>query len=352
VVVTQSAPTSAAEQQFLKQATSGDEAAFAALVGPYRHELHLHCYRMLGSVHDAEDVLQEVLVRAWRYLPDFEARGSVRSWLYRIATNRCLTARSRVATSPLPGLQDAVAGPPPNAPDIEVTSLEPYPDAWLARSMPIAGPSASSDPVARYEERESVQLAFLTVLQLLPARQRAVLLLRDVLGFSTPEVARILQTSDAAVNGALHRARATMDVQRAIGRIRDVGRSPASQVERALLDRFIASWHAGDVSSLVSLLAEDALLTMPPAPMAYRGPTAIASFLSSVPAGGDLTEIRLVRTRANGQPAVAAYLRDGITARGYGIMVLTLHEDRIGEITGFADPSLFPFFDLHAQIDW
>lgn len=145
-----------------------------------------------------------------------------------------------------------------------------------------------------------MQLAFLTVLQLLPAKQRAVLLLRDVLGFSTPEAAGILQTSDAAVNGALHRARATLDEQRAVGRIRDVGRSPASEVERALLDRFISAWHAGDVPSMVSLLARDALLTMPPAPMAYCGRTAIGSFFSTVPAGGDLREIRLVRARANG----------------------------------------------------
>jgi RNA polymerase sigma-70 factor (ECF subfamily) len=287
------------EQALLARARAGDEDAFGVLVAPYLRELHAHCYRMLGSVHDAEDVLQEVLMRAWRHLGGFDGRGSVRGWLYRIATNRCLTARARAAASRAPALSPAP--PPPNAPEVEVTELEPYPDEWLRE---LAG---RGDPAGSYEVRESVQLAFLTVIQLLPPRQRAVLLLRDVLGFSAAETAQILQASQAAVTSALQRARATLDTHRAAGRLRPAS-IPDPGPERELADRFTA--------------------------------------------GGDLTAIRLVPARANGQPAVAAYLRDGSIAKAYGIMVLTVHAGLIGEITGFADPSLFPLFGLPVQADW
>ena len=332
----------AGEQVLLARARSGDEDAFGVLVAPYLRELHVHCYRMLGSVHDAEDVLQEVLMRAWRYLGAFDGRGSVRGWLYRIATNRCLTARSRAAAAPALAVSPA---PPPNAPDVEVAELEPYPDDWLRE---LAG---HGDPAVGYEVRESVQLAFLTVIRLLPPRQRAVLLLRDVLAFSAAETAQILQASEAGVNSALQRARATLETHRASGRLRPAS-IPDPGAERALADRFTATWHACDIPALVSVLAEDCLLTMPPAPLAYRGREAIGAFFATVPAGGDLTAIRLVPARANGQPAVAAYLRDGAVARAYGVMVLTVHAGRIGEITGFADPSLFPLFGLPLQADW
>jgi RNA polymerase sigma-70 factor (TIGR02960 family) len=331
------------EQVLLARARAGDKDAFGVLVSPYLRELHVHCYRMLGSVHDAEDVLQEVLMRAWRHLATFDGRGPVRGWLYRIATNRCLTARSRAAAVPAPALSPPP--PPPNAPDIEVTTLAPYPEQWLRE---LAGPG---DPAAGYEVRESVQLAFLTVIQLLPPRQRAVLLLRDVLGFSTAETAQILQASPAAVTSALQRARATLQAHRACGRLRPAS-SPNLGAERALADRFTAAWHACDIGALVSVLAGDCLLTMPPAPLAYRGRDAIGSFFATVPAGGDLTAIRLIPIRANGQPAVAAYQRDGDIARAYGIMVLTVHAGLIGEITGFADPSLFPLFGLPQQTGW
>ena len=327
----------------LAQAKAGDEDAFGVLIAPYLRELHVHCYRMLGSVQDAEDVMQDVLVRAWRHLDAFDGRGSVRGWLYRIATNRCLTARSRTATAPVPVLSPPP--PPSNATDVEVTALTPYPDAWLAE---LASPD---DPADRYEIRESVQLAFLTVIQLLPPRQRAVLLLRDVLGFSAAETAQILRTSQASVTSALQRARATVETNRASGRLR-----PASTVhqgaQRALADRFSAAWHAGDIPALVSVLAEDCLLTMPPAPLAYRGRQAIGTFFGTVPAGGNLAAFRLLPLQANFQPAVAAYMRDGATARAYGIMALAIRDDTIGEITGFADPALFPVFGLPRETAW
>jgi RNA polymerase sigma-70 factor (TIGR02960 family) len=337
-----SGPAGDTEPMLLARARAGDEDAFGALITPYLRELHVHCYRMLGSVHDAEDVMQEVLMRAWRHLDAFDGRGSVRGWLYRIATNRCLTARSRAA-APAPAL--GPVPPPPNAPDIEVTALTPYPDTWLAE---LAGPG---DPAASYEVRESVQLAFLTVIQLLPPRQRAALLLRDVLGFSAAETAQILRSSQASVTSALQRARATLETHRASGRLRRV--SPSSPgAERALADRFTAAWHAGDIPALVSVLAGDCLLTMPPAPLAYRGREAIGAFFATVPAAGDLAAIRLLPVQANQQPAVAAYLRDGAVARAYGIMVLTVNDDAITEITGFADPSLFPLFGLSQQTPW
>ena len=331
------------EQVLLAWARAGDEGAFGVLIIPYLRELHVHCYRMLESVHDAEDVLQEVLMRAWRHLDSFDGRGSVRGWLYRIATNRCLTARSRAAAAPAVAL--GPAPPPPNAPDVEVTALAPYPDDWL-REL-----TGSGDPAAAYEMRESVQLAFLTVIQLLPPRQRAVLLLRDVLGFSTAETAQILRSTQATVTSALQRARVTLDTHRASGRLRKT-QAPDPVAERALADRFTAAWHASDIPALVSALAEDCLLTMPPAPLAYRGREAIAAFFATVPASGDLTAIRLILVRANGQPAVAAYARDGAIARAYGIMVLTVCDGVIGEITGFADPSLFPLFGLPQLADW
>ena len=332
-----------AELTLLAQARAGDEDAFGVLIAPYLRELHVHCYRMLGSVHDAEDVMQEVLVRAWRHLDAFDGRGSVRGWLYRIATNRCLTARSRAAAAPAPALSSPP--PPSNATDVEVTALTPYPDAWLAE---LASPD---DPAARYEVRESVELAFLTVIQLLPPRQRAALLLRDVLGFSTAETAQILRSSQASVTSALQRARATVETNRASGRLRPAS-TPRPGAQRALADRFTAAWHAGDIPALVSVLAEDCLLTMPPAPLAYRGRQAIGAFFATVPAGGDLPAFRLIPLQANLQPAVAAYMRDGATARAYGIMVLAIRDDMIGEITGFADPSLFPLFGLPRETAW
>lgn len=332
------------EDDLVAAARAGDEEAFRRLAEPYVRELHLHCYRMLGSLHDAEDVLQEVMLRAWRHLRSFDGRGSFRGWLYRIATNTCLSAAARTRRFPAPaGEPLAVSPPPSNAPEVEVVPLEPYPDLLLDQL------EASADSAAaRYDLGESVQLAFLAAIQLLPPRQRAVLLLRDVLDWSASEVAELLDASVASVNSALQRARATLARQREAGRLHRDREAPSSDVERSLLDRYLAAWNAVDIEGLVALLKEDALLTMPPFPLAYRGRAAIAQFFATVPAGGALDRIRLLPTRANRQPALAAYVQDAQDAHyeAYGLMVLTLDGDAIAEITGFADATLFPHFGL------
>ena len=326
----------------LAKARAGDQAAFSGLVTRYEAELRLHCYRMVGSIHDAEDLTQEVLVRAWRHLDAFEGRSSVRTWLYRIATNRCLTRRARRPPEAPAGAEFA---PPPNAPDVEVVALEPVPDTWL-------GALVAPAPEALYDLRESVSLAFLTMIQLLPGRQRAVLILRDVLGFSAAETAELLDTTVAWANSALQRARAALAPHHASGRAPREARTAGDEAESRLLERFVTAWHANDVPALLSLLREDALLTMPPFPLAYRGRDAIGRFLRSVPAGGRLDQITLIRTGANLQPAVAAYGpgADGISS-AYGIMVLATDGDHIIEITGFADPALFPAFGLPAHLE-
>jgi RNA polymerase sigma-70 factor (TIGR02960 family) len=323
----------------MRRAKGGDEAAFASLVAPYRAELQLHCYRMLGSFHDAEDVTQEVLVRAWRHLGGFEGRSSVRTWLYRIATNRCLTHQARAAGQLSPGT--GFSPPPPNALDVEVTALQPFPDSQL-------GHPCEPGPEAPYDLAESVNLAFLTAVQLLPAWQRAVLLLRDVLGFTAAETADVFGATVPGVNSVLHRARTTLEHHRSKGRPLPAGSRRDAEAKRRLLGRYVAAWHACDIPALLALLREDALLTMPPLPAAYRGRDAIGQFLRTVPAAGRLDRITLVPVRANCQPAVAAYVRDGDgpAMSAYGIMVLAVDGDHIIEITEFADPALFPDFGL------
>lgn len=267
---------SPAEDDLLAAARAGGEEAFEALVDPYLRELHVHCYRMLGSVQDAEDVMQEVLLRAWRHMDAFEGRSSVRAWLYRIATNRCLTARARA--QPVLPLERPPGMPSTTADAVEVVALEPYPDALLDLL------DDRNDPPTRYELRESVQLAFLAAIQLLPARQRAVLLLRDVLGFSATETAAFLDASVASVNSALQRARTTLDRHRAGGRLHSGGPASSPAMQSTLVEQFTDAWQAGDIDGLVTLLSRDALLTMPPYPMAFRGRPAIATFFATVPA--------------------------------------------------------------------
>jgi RNA polymerase sigma-70 factor (ECF subfamily) len=308
-------------------------------VDPFRRELQVHCYRIVGSVQDAEDLVQETLLAAWRGLERFEGRASMRSWLYRIATNRCLNAlRDRGRRLPeLPPPPEEPRDPPEPTRQPEPIWLEPYPDSLLEGVV-----DRSDEPDARYESREAIGLAFVSGLQRLPPRQRAVLVLRDVLGFRASEAAEMLGVTEASANGALYRARAAL-----AGGARETAPLPDSAAEREVVTRFTAAFESGDVDALVALLTDDAKLTMPPEPVEYQGGAAIRAFFSTVPAGGALERIRLVPTRANGQPAFGCFLRmpEG-PARAYGLMVLTLAEGRVAAITGFPDTSVFGHFGL------
>jgi RNA polymerase sigma-70 factor (TIGR02960 family) len=317
----------------LVRARAGDEEAFQELTGPYHRELELHCYRILGSLQDAEDLLQETLLAAWRSLDQFEERASVRAWLYRIATNRCLNALRDAGRRPqtLPAPRGA-----------EPAWLAPYPDVLLEA---VADPAPS--PEARYETRESISLAFVTGLQHLPPQQRAVLVLRDVLGFRAAEAATMLDTSEAAVNSTLQRARSALET-RLPSNGRERAALPVSARERELAGRFADAFQSGDVDGVVALLTEDAAFTMPPEALQVHGRAEIGRFLATVPAGGELDRFRLVPTGANAQPAFAFYLRDRQCpiARASGIMVLTLAGDGIAAITVFHDTSVFARFGL------
>jgi RNA polymerase sigma-70 factor (ECF subfamily) len=323
----------------LSRARAGDETAFRELVDPYRRELQLNCYRMLGSLQDAEDQVQETLLAAWRGLERFEGRASFRAWLYRIATNRCLNAlRERTRR---PQEVPTMVEPPEPTRRAEPIWLEPYPDTLLEG---LADQALAPD--ARYEARESVGVAFMAALQLLPPRQRAALVLRDVLGFRTTEVAEMLDSSEPSVKGALQRARATLDERMRPGG-RDRAPAPRSPRELELVARFAAALEGGDTEGVVSLLTDDAWLTMPPQPYAYQGGQAIARFLDDRAALRG-APFQLVPTRANGQPAFGCYLRDtqAPIVRAYGIMVLTLTDDRISALTWFGERSLVSHFGL------
>ena len=324
----------------LSRARAGDESAFQELVAPYRRELHLHCYRILGSLQDAEDIVQETLLAAWRGLGSFEERSSLRAWLYRIATNRSLnTLRDRKRR---PQEMPSMAEPPPPTRMAEPMWLDPYPDVLLEEVADVA-----PGPEARYETREAVGLAFSVGLQHLPPRQRAALVLREVLGFRASEVAEMLETSEASVKGALQRARATLD-----HRLQADGRErvplPGSLRERELVGRFAAAIEQGDTAGVISLLTDDAWLTMPPQPYEYQGGEAIASFIARERGDRRDANLRLVPTRANGQPSFGCYLPDphAPIVRAYGIMVLTLGDDRVSAITWFGERSLFAEFGL------
>lgn len=291
-----------------------DEQAFALLIEPHRRALHLHCYRMLGSLHDADDALQETMLRAWKGSDRYEPRAKLGTWLHAIATNVCLTAIARRRSRPVEVIED-------------LEHLQPYPDRLL------------DDLVAR----ETVELAFITAIQLLPPKQRAVLILRDVLGWRAKEVADVLGDSVGAVTSALQRARNGLER----------GRRPVPAPrdrERALVRRLMAAWEAVDIDGLVALLTEDAVMTMPPERMLVAGAVAIGEFFASVPHEGRLDEIRLVETAANRQPALAAYSRGGDGKhRPYGLMVLQV-DNRISGIVGFPDAWLFEQCGLPAEL--
>jgi RNA polymerase sigma-70 factor (TIGR02960 family) len=324
----------------LSRARAGDEAAFQELVAPYRRELHLHCYRILGSLQDAEDIVQETLLAAWRGLGGFEERSSLRAWLYQIATNRSLnTLRDRKRR---PQEVPSMGEPPKPTRMAEPMWIDPYPDALLEGVA-----DAAPGPEARYQTREAVGLAFSVALQHLPPRQRAALVLREVLGFRASEVAEMLETSEASVKGALQRARATLD-QRLTADGRERVPLPGSVRERELVGRFAAAVEHGDTAGVISLLTDDAWLTMPPQPYEYQGGEAIASFIARERGDRRDANLRLVPTRANGQPAFGCYLPDphAPIARAYGMMVLTLGDDRVSAITWFGERSLFAHFGL------
>jgi RNA polymerase sigma-70 factor (ECF subfamily) len=303
----------------LARAQAGDERAFRELVDPYRHALEVHCYRMLGSVHEAEDVVQETLLRAWKALERYEPRAQLQTWLYRIATNACLDELERRPRRPEP--------------------LDPFPDAPVDETG-----APTYDPAARYVIREGMELALLRAIQELPGRQRAILIFRDVLGWTAPEVAELLDSTVASVNSALQRARATIEQQVGVP-----ARVAADPDERELLHRYVDAFERDDVDGLVALLREDAVMRMPPQ-RSLSGAIEIARFLREVPGGGDLRTLKLTPTWANGRPAVAIHRRTA--DRGlvpHGISVLQVEDGRIVQIDSFIDAALLPRFGFRAN---
>ncbi|GHJ08292.1 ECF RNA polymerase sigma factor SigG [Micromonospora humidisoli] len=327
----------------LTRARGGDDAAFTALVAPLRPELHAHCYRMLGSPHDADDALQEALLRAWRSLPRFEGRSSLRTWLYTVATRTCLdlaTGRGRRALPVDLGPASEHAVPGSVAAD-HVRWLGPYPDAALA-----AGPAA---PEARYEQREAVELAFVAALQHLPGNQRAALLLFDVLGFTAAEIAAMTGTSTGSVNSALARARRVVAERVPARSQQQTLRTLGDARLRAVAAGYAAALENGDADALVALLTEDVTWSMPPLPHWYAGRAAVLDFARAMPLGS-CGRWRHVPVAANGQPAVANYLRAGDSGPylPWSITVLTVRDGRIAQLVSFLDGTLFRTFGLPA----
>jgi RNA polymerase sigma-70 factor, ECF subfamily len=320
---------------------------FAKLVEPHRRELQVHCYRMLGSLQDAEDLTQETLLRAWQKLNTYEGRASFRAWLYRIATNACLDVLKRRPRRTLPPSRQPASDPSlsPLPPVLEPIWLEPIPDDWLD--------DAGANPEARFDARESITLAFLAALQVLPPRQRAVLLLCDVLDWPAAQAAGILDLTIPAVNSALHRARVTLARHYHTRGLESFRAQPDNEKTRALLDRYVRAWEEADVDALIALLKDEAAFPMPPSPSWYQGKAAIRAFVSQRILAGDAAgRFRLVATRANAHPAFAWYQRDE-TARRYapfGIQVLTLDGELFSDITTFPNPGLFRYFGLPSEL--
>jgi RNA polymerase sigma-70 factor (TIGR02960 family) len=317
----------------VSRAREGDTDAFRQLTEPHRRELQVHCYRMLGSLQDAEDALQDTLLSAWQGLDGFEGRASVRTWLYRIATNRCLNARRSASRRAAKEWDMPAVQPPEPTGYGEIPWLEPYPDSLLADALEVG-------PEGRYAQSEAISLAFVTALQLLPPRQLAVVILRDVLGFRAGEVAEMLGVSAESVNSALKRAR--------IGLQRSRGPEPAaasdSPTEQELAARFARAYESGDIDALVALFTTDIFVSMPPFPLEYRGIDVVTRLFAGIFGSG--RRVDLVPTRANGQPAFGVYLRAGSGIRhGSGLFVLTFSGDRISAFTRF-DSGVLPWFGL------
>jgi RNA polymerase sigma-70 factor (TIGR02960 family) len=331
------------ERWALAAARGGDAEAFGRLTEPYRRRLLLHCYRLLGSLADAEDQLQETMLAAWQGIDRFQGEPGpqLRAWLYRIATNRCLNARRGAARRPVEPTPPFT--PPEPTRRAEITWLQPYPDDLLPDDE-------GAGPEARYEIREGVELAFVVALQRMPPRQAAVLVLHDVLSYSTGEVAGMLGTSATAVKGALQRARAAVPAPSPVDA--EPLAPPGSVHERALLARFVDAFTTDDVDGLVALLTDDAWLAMPPAPHEYLGPDAIGAFLRAGASWRPGRPLHVVPTRANGQPAFGCYLDDvdGLVARPAGLVVLTLAGPRIRALTRFLDAGVFDAFGLPAEL--
>ncbi|MFC4472462.1 sigma-70 family RNA polymerase sigma factor [Streptomyces xiangluensis] len=328
-----------ATADLISRARAGDGEAFQELTEPYCRELQVHCYRMLGSFQDAEDALQDTLLAAWQGIGGFQGRASIRTWLYRIATTRCLNARRSASRRPAKEWNVPNVEPPEPTRLGEVVWLQPFPDALLegAIGVPLG-------PEARYAQTESISLAFVTALQVLPPRQLAVLLLRDVLGFDANEVADMLDSSVESVKSALKRARAGLQRRQPPTPEREPAPAYDSPAEDALVAKFVRAWESADVDALVALLTDDVFMSMPPMPFEYQGPDVVARFCASIFAAG--RRFDLAPTRANGQPAFGAYLRAPTGIRhGTGLIVLTLTGDRICAMTHF-ETSVLPSFGL------
>ncbi|WP_320673006.1 sigma-70 family RNA polymerase sigma factor [Patulibacter defluvii] len=346
-------PTPTEQRELLSAARRGDPGAYDRLVEPHRRELQAHCYRMLGSLHDAEDALQDALLRAWKGLARFEGRSSTRSWLYKIATNSCLDQIARRPKRVLP----MDYGPPtdahggPGAPLTESVWIDPYPDEQLGVEDGYAAPAA------RYEQREGVELAFIAALQHLPARQRAALILFEVLGYSAREVAEALDTSVASVNSALQRARKTVAEKHPEQSQQQTLRALGDEQVTAVVARYAEAWERGDVDAIAAMLVEDAAITMPPMATWFRGEQLLV-FLREWAFNGRVYDalgrrrVKVVPTTANGQPAFGTYSWDPEhgSHRPTVLQVLTLRGERIVEITGFVSPEVFPRFGLPAEL--
>jgi RNA polymerase sigma-70 factor (ECF subfamily) len=327
----------------VSKARAGDGDAFRELTEPHRRELQVHCYRMLGSFQDAEDTLQDTLLAAWQGLGGYEERASIRTWLYRIATNRCLNALRAASRRPAKEWDIPKVVPPEPTRLGEVVWLEPFPDGLVEGAFDVP-----PGPEARYEQTEAISLAFVTALQVLPPRQLAVLILRDVLGFRANEVADMLDSTVDSVNSALKRARSSLERRRPASADHASAPAAGSPSEEAVVAKFVSAYEAADLDAVVALLTDDVFMSMPPMPLEYEGRDVVARFCAQILGPG--RRFDLVPTRANGQPAFGAYLRTPAgVSHGTGLIVLTLRGDRICAMSRFEN-SVLPWFGLPRSI--